>query len=209
MRWLVSVVLVVAVAGCGGGQGDVSVAPPATEGNADPATADPGTATPDAAGTPSATEQPAAGAPSGPDTPTAAEVPPPPPGAAPEPTCVPALPEQPTGEAPTCEPGTAPGPEVVVPQPGAVGAKPIPWESAMPIGDGSALLVSFYSGVAPCTVLARADVVETPEDVTVTLQVGSAPGSERQVCIEIAQYQAVEVDLAAPLGDREVVDGAT
>jgi hypothetical protein len=32
------------------------------------------------------------------------------------------------------------------------------------------------------------------------------PGN--QVCVEIAEYQAVEVELDEPLGGREIVDGA-
>jgi len=86
--------------------------------------------------------------------------------------------------------------------------RPLPWETAEPIGDGTTLRVSYWSGVAPCAVLDRAEATETGDEVIVTLFQGSDPRTRNQVCIEIAEYQAVDVALDAPLDGRTVVDGA-
>lgn len=122
----------------------------------------------------------------------------------------PELPEPvaPAAPAPDCNPAPAPEPALTSPRPGMVDVKPIGWETAERVGDGTTLLVSYWSGVEPCAVLDRVEVEETPDSVTVTLFQGADPRARTQVCIEIAEYRAVEVDLAAPLGDRPVVDGA-
>lgn len=199
MRRLVAMGLLVVLTGCGGVQGAAS------GGAEEPATAAPtvGVST----GAPAVGETAGGGTPTSgaPATKTPGSVP-----RGPTPTCVPALPEQPTAELPVCEPGSGPTgePAIVEPQPGAVDPKPLAWESAEAVGDRSTLMVAFYSGVAPCTVLDRVEVAETGETVVVTLFSGTAPGAQRKTCIAIAQYQAVEVELDGPLGDREVVDGA-
>jgi hypothetical protein len=91
--------------------------------------------------------------------------------------------------------------------PGAVDLRPRPFDSAEALGDGR-LAVRFWGGVAPCSVVGRVDVEETAERVTVTLFTGRQPTPEPVACIELAVYQEVVVDLAAPVGDRAVVDGA-
>lgn len=90
---------------------------------------------------------------------------------------------------------------------GAVDLRPRPFDSAEPIG-GRQLAVRFWGGVAPCSVVGRVDVEETPERVTVTVLVGRDPAQGRVACIELAVYQEVVVDLAAPVAGRTVVDGA-
>jgi len=90
---------------------------------------------------------------------------------------------------------------------GAVELRPRPFESAQPVGERQ-LAVRFWGGVAPCSVIARVDVTETPERVTVTLFGGRDPAPGRVACIDLAAFQEVVVDLAAPVGDRAIADGA-
>jgi hypothetical protein len=100
-----------------------------------------------------------------------------------------------------------PGPTFldVQPRDGLVDITPHIWDRAEPTGPQS-IRVEFYGGVEECEGLARVDVEETDESVTVTLYTGRVP--EAEVCIEIAKLKATTVELEAPLGDREIVDGA-
>ena len=97
--------------------------------------------------------------------------------------------------------------ELTEPRPGMAQPIPTPWEKATPKGPRR-LLVEYWSGVEPCYVLDRVEVEETGERVTITLFVGSDPEVDAVACIELAQLKAVKVSLDAPLGDREVSDGA-
>ena len=90
---------------------------------------------------------------------------------------------------------------------GAVDLRPRPFESAQPVGERQ-LAVRFWGGVAPCSVIGRVDVTETPERVTVTLYGGRDPGAGQVACIDLAAYQEVVVDLAGPVGGRAIADGA-
>lgn len=90
---------------------------------------------------------------------------------------------------------------------GAVDLRPRPFESAQPVGDRQ-LAVRFWGGVAPCSVIGRVNVAETPERVTVTLFAGRDAAAGQVACIELAVYQEVVVDLAAPVGGRAIADGA-
>lgn len=90
---------------------------------------------------------------------------------------------------------------------GAVDLRPRPFDWAEPVGDRQ-LAVRFWGGVAPCSVVGRVDVDETPQRVTVTVFGGRDPAPGRVACIELAVYQEVVVDLAAPVAGRVVVDGA-
>ena len=106
------------------------------------------------------------------------------------------------------EPGDT-RPERVDPQPGQADPQPISFVRAVPQnGDDTTLRVVFWSGVEPCYVLDRVEVDETPERVTITLYQGRSPDQENIACIEIALKKFTLVSLDAPLGDREVVDGA-
>jgi len=127
-----------------------------------------------------------------------------------------------TGTTPTVDPDTpiesppvddGPGddagdPTRVEPDPGAVGVRPYAFDSAVPVDDGPALLVRYWAGVAPCSVLGAVEVEETDQRVVVTLMVGSATNTGDVACIEIAQLYETQVALDRPLGDREIVDGA-
>jgi hypothetical protein len=101
-----------------------------------------------------------------------------------------------------------PVPKRVEPRPGMAGVHPVPFETATPIGDETALDVRFWGGVEPCFVLDGAAVAETAETVTVTLTAGYDPARPGVACIEIALWMSVEVRLAAPLGGRAIRDGA-
>lgn len=91
--------------------------------------------------------------------------------------------------------------------PTAVDLQARPFESAVPVGERQVAL-RFYSGVAPCDVLGRVDVVEAADRVTITLFSGHDPSAGDRACIELAVSNEVLVDLAAPLGGRRIVDGA-
>lgn len=109
----------------------------------------------------------------------------------------------------TQDPAAAePVPKRVAPRPGMASVRPVPFETATPIGDETALDVRFWGGVEPCFVLDSAVALETAETVTVTLAAGSDPARPGVACIEIALWMAVEVRLAAPLGGRAIRDGA-
>ena len=117
-------------------------------------------------------------------------------------------PDTPVGvDVPPADPPTEPRPTRVEVVAGAVDLRPQPFESAAPVGERQ-LAVRFWGGVAPCSVVGRVDVHETPERITVTVQGGRAPTPEPVVCMELAVFQELIVDLAAPVGDRTIVDGA-
>ena len=119
--------------------------------------------------------------------------------------------DSPTSSPPGSAPGTAPpdgGGLLVSPRPGMADANPVGWDTYAVSDDERTLTFTFYSGVEPCYVLDRVEVDETDELVTVTLFVGSDPAAGDVACIEIAQLMKVEVQLDAPLGDRDVADGA-
>ena len=99
-------------------------------------------------------------------------------------------------------------PSEVAARAGMADVRAIPWQSAEPVGDGSRVRLTWSGGVEPCYVLDRVEVVETTEEVTITLFEGSDPAQPDAVCIEIALTKATEVTLSAPLGDRVLVDGA-
>jgi hypothetical protein len=98
----------------------------------------------------------------------------------------------------------SPTPRIVEPQPGLTDIRPQPWES-MKVLDPRTLQVAFYSGVHECYGVDRVEVDYGSKAVTVSLFIGRVPGN--QVCVEIAEFQAVEVELDEPLGGREIVDG--
>ena len=93
----------------------------------------------------------------------------------------------------------------VEPRQGLVDVVPHIWDRAKAT-DPMHVRVEFYGGVEECEGLDRVEVDETAETVTITLYTGRVPSAE--VCIEIAVLKAITVDLDAPLGDREIIDGA-
>lgn len=126
-----------------------------------------------------------------------------------EDTAVPGTPapDSPVGSTPL-DPGSpipSPTPRIVEPQPNVRDVRPVPWDDAEPLGPRT-LLVSFYSGVHQCYGLDRVEVDYGAEEITVTLFIGRH--RDAQICVEIAEYQAVEVVLEEPIAGRDLVDGA-
>jgi len=99
---------------------------------------------------------------------------------------------------------------LVEPTPGMDDVRPIPWEDVQLL-DEPRVRVRYWSGVEPCHVLDSVEVEETDTTITITLHEGSEPqdGGEPPVCVQIARWTAVDVRLDAPVGDREIVDGAS
>lgn len=121
-------------------------------------------------------------------------------------------PDTPVGSSPTDCTGAAcdVGPwrwRRVEPRPGMADVHLIAFRRARPTGE-RAVLVRFYSGVEPCSVLDHVHVDYGDDAVTVTLYEGHEPGSENEVCVEVAEAKEVLVPLEEPLGDRAVRDGA-
>lgn len=114
-----------------------------------------------------------------------------------------AVPVLPDGAEPGQPPEEA---QLVEPTPGMEGVHPVEWDAASM--DGTTVEVSWWSGVAPCTVLDRVEVEETEDVVTITLFEGSEPSDEEVGCIMIAQRKRTIVELSEPVGTRDLVDGA-
>jgi hypothetical protein len=113
----------------------------------------------------------------------------------------------------TVDPGvTVPAgePAPIEPNPsGTSDPRPNAWDDYQVSDDDKTLTFSFYMGVESCYSLDHVQVDETDTTVTVTIFTGTNPDlAPDTACIEIAELRSVEVDLAAPLDDREVVDGA-
>ena len=71
------------------------------------------------------------------------------------------------------------------------------------------LAISYTIGVPECYgTIAAPDVVETRRAVTVTLTRVPPEDTGDVACIDIALLASVDIELAAPLGDRVVRDGA-
>ncbi|MEW9527664.1 hypothetical protein [Microbispora sp. NPDC049125] len=84
----------------------------------------------------------------------------------------------------------------------------VPWTSAKPYAHGRKLRVTWWSGVAPCSVFDHITVKQTARRVVVTVYEGAAPSSPNTVCLAIAVKKTRTVKLRTPLGSRKVVDGA-
>jgi hypothetical protein len=128
-----------------------------------------------------------------------------------------AAPTSPT--TPTVPPQTVPPPAGKLPpsmQPNevspedAVDLRTLPWTSAEPVEGGRQLRVlASLDGGPPCTVLARVDLEEGADEVTVTLWVGRRPDADCSGERPALGFPAVtSVDLSSPLGRRGVRDGA-
>lgn len=72
--------------------------------------------------------------------------------------------------------------------------------------DGDRLKLFFWGGVEDCYGVDHVDIEYGNDAVTATIFYGNKPDAD--VCIEIAEYQVVTVQLDEPLGGRDVVDGA-
>jgi hypothetical protein len=101
-----------------------------------------------------------------------------------------------------------PVPMPLDPTPGMDNVHPRGWDTSSVGDDGSTVTLTFYTGVAPCSVLDHVDVAYGTDTVTITLYEGSDPGSRDVACIDIAMLASTTLRLDQPLGDRTIVDGA-
>ncbi|MFP5309634.1 MAG: META domain-containing protein [Actinomycetes bacterium] len=74
--------------------------------------------------------------------------------------------------------------------------------------DGAELLLFVSVGNPACVGVAPVEVAETDTEVVVTVSMGARAGTEGQACTMEAYEVAVPVTLAAPLGDRVLLDGS-
>ena len=100
------------------------------------------------------------------------------------------------------------GPLIVEPRPGLADVVARRFDSATVGDDDTTVTIDFISGVEPCVVLDRVDVRYDPATVTITLFEGHDPNAGDVVCIEIAVYKRVVVQLDEPVDGRTIVDGA-
>jgi hypothetical protein len=96
--------------------------------------------------------------------------------------------------------------ERVTPMRGAVDVHPLSFVTDEVQAVDGGVVVPFWGGVAPCFVLARYEVDESAQAVTVALFAGHAPTKVDVACIELAKRYEVRIPLDAPLGNRTVVD---
>ncbi|HEX6262921.1 MAG TPA: hypothetical protein VF097_08760 [Actinomycetota bacterium] len=95
-------------------------------------------------------------------------------------------------------------PQIVTLREGLVDVRPVTLERIERLGPRR-LLAVFYGGVEECYGVARVDVEERSDAVTLTVYEGRDP--EAATCIEIAALKGIEVILGERVGDREVLDG--
>ncbi|MFC5834296.1 hypothetical protein [Nonomuraea insulae] len=112
---------------------------------------------------------------------------------------------EPVTTAPTTAPAKAPEP--VKPTRNAINVHKIRWTKAKAVSKGKKVQLTWWSGVAPCTVLDRVKVKETGKTVMITLYEGTAPKARNTSCIMIAVEKTTTVKLKKNLGKRKVVDG--
>lgn len=101
-------------------------------------------------------------------------------------------------------PPATPSPEPVAPEPSDGTAPVRRIESFTVGGDGRTLAVTFWGGVCHAY---TAHAAEDPRQVRVRIE--EKPLDPDRACILVAKEITVEVTLAAPLGDRPVVDAAS
>ncbi|WP_246609441.1 hypothetical protein [Nonomuraea rhizosphaerae] len=99
-------------------------------------------------------------------------------------------------------------PEPVRPTGDTINTHKVRWTKAKYVSKGRKLHLTWWSGVAPCSVLDRVKVKETRKRVTVTLYEGTAPKAKNTACIMIAVEKTTTVKLKSPLAKRKLVDGA-
>ncbi|MGW0808486.1 hypothetical protein [Nonomuraea sp. NPDC002799] len=108
----------------------------------------------------------------------------------------------------TTAPTPTKGPQPVKPTGDAVHVRKVAWTKAKPVSKGKKVALTWWSGVAPCTVLDRVKVKETAKKVTITLYEGASPKAKNMACIMIAVEKTTTVKLKKALGKRKLVDGS-
>ena len=80
----------------------------------------------------------------------------------------------------------------VEPRVGLENERPVAFDPSTATAVEGGVLVPFFSGVEPCSVLGRAEAVETADTVTIALFAGADPDAGDTACIEIAvEYEVV------------------
>ncbi|MCP2290909.1 hypothetical protein [Nocardia amikacinitolerans] len=90
--------------------------------------------------------------------------------------------------------------------PTIVGAHPVPFTSWARVADDK-IAVNFQTGAPECY---GVDAVTTETDTTVTVELrgGTRADAVGRMCVMIAVFGTMEVQLKAPLGDRTVLSAA-
>ncbi|WP_072689628.1 hypothetical protein [Rhodococcus marinonascens] len=105
-------------------------------------------------------------------------------------------------------PSEVPGQEfgtVFAPRPDIVRANPTPFESWSRT-DSDNIAIHFVTGTPECYG-AYATATETDTSVTISLRTGALPESADKMCILVAVFATMEIELQTPLGNRQVIDG--
>jgi hypothetical protein len=96
----------------------------------------------------------------------------------------------------------------VVARPGGVGEQPISIDCIGQI-ENRRLRVGFFLPAGPdCHVLQRVDLAESADAVSITLIAAVNDDLSAGACQEERQRVVTEIDLAAPVDDRELLDGS-
>ncbi|WP_327149613.1 hypothetical protein [Nocardia sp. NBC_01329] len=103
---------------------------------------------------------------------------------------------------PTEAPGADPG-RIFTADPAIVGAHPIAFTSWTRVA-ADRIAVHFESGVPECYGV-DATVSENDSSVTVALRQGTRADSTDKMCVMMAVFGTLEIQLAGPLGDRTVL----
>jgi hypothetical protein len=105
------------------------------------------------------------------------------------------------------DPGEA-VPTFVEPGPDLVDLRPVTVDSFDFDETFTTLTVTWWSGIAPCSVLDHVEIHDEGARLIVTIWEGSSPTAQTQPCGEMAVWKATVVDLAAPADGKVIVDGA-
>jgi len=100
-----------------------------------------------------------------------------------------------------------PVPTPIEPTPGMDNVHPRGWDASSVSDNGTSVTLTYYTGVAPCSMLDHVDVTYGADTVTIALFEGSDPGAKDVACIDIAMLASTTVRLDQPLGGRQIVDG--
>ncbi|MBF6350434.1 hypothetical protein IU448_15625 [Nocardia flavorosea] len=125
------------------------------------------------------------------------------PGPPPTPSAAPATGKPPS--TPPEDPAADPG-RIFTADPTIVGAHPIPITSWTRVGDDR-IAVHFETGVPECYGV-DASVTETETTVTVELRGGTRADATGKMCVMMAVFGTLEVQLDTPLADRQVLSAA-
>jgi hypothetical protein len=98
--------------------------------------------------------------------------------------------------------------ELVVTQTGGANERPIPIDCMHGIANRRIRVGFTLPGGPDCHVLHRVELVEAADAVEVTLIGATADDPAAGACPTGGRIAVTEVDLAAPLGDRVLLDGA-